>query len=161
MSCHVLSWCLFVRKGSGVLRSLLPASLFREPIDGPSVLPTDSSDHTTLRAPFSHAHIGPIATACVSSPRDWAVSTSSHMQQGIIIFFGASTARLRDPFVRTAHRRYLDQSSECASTRVWRPARFQQSTIIPVTMKTVTDTRNSIKQNNYSGLVEYMSLGLS
>ena len=35
----------------------------------------------THRGPCSHDHIGRATTACESSPRDWAVSTGSHMQQ--------------------------------------------------------------------------------
>ena len=31
-------------------------------------------------SPCSRAHFGRVATACVSSPRDWAVSIGSHMQ---------------------------------------------------------------------------------
>ena len=43
--------------------------------------------------PCSRAHFGCVPTACVSSPRDWAVSIGSHMQQNMDISFGASTPR--------------------------------------------------------------------
>ena len=36
---------------------------------------------TQLRSPCSHAHFGRATAACVSSPRDRAVSVGSHMQQ--------------------------------------------------------------------------------
>ena len=36
-------------------------------------------------SPCSHAHSGRFTTACVSSPRDWAVSIGSHMQQDMDI----------------------------------------------------------------------------
>ena len=35
--------------------------------------------------PRSQARFGFVSTACVSLPRDWAVSTSSHMQQDKVI----------------------------------------------------------------------------
>ena len=35
----------------------------------------------SVSIPYSHAHFGRFTTACVSSPRDWAVSIGSHMQQ--------------------------------------------------------------------------------
>ena len=34
-------------------------------------------------SPCSRAHFAPIATACVSSPREWAVSVGSHLQQDV------------------------------------------------------------------------------
>ena len=42
----VLSLCLFVASGVGVLRSLLPTSMFRAPIDEPGFPPIDIRDHT-------------------------------------------------------------------------------------------------------------------
>ena len=42
----VLSLCLFVASGIGVLRSLLPTTMFRAPIDEPGFPPTDIRDHT-------------------------------------------------------------------------------------------------------------------
>ena len=60
--------------------------------------PIGTSDHTTLCSPCSHALIGRASTACVSSPRDWAVSIGSHMQQDrdiskdIVVFCKCSNA---------------------------------------------------------------------
>ena len=65
--------------------------LVRAPVDGPSCQPTQR-DHTQ-RSLCSHAPFGRVATACVSSPRDWAVSTGSHMQQDMVFYFGANTSR--------------------------------------------------------------------
>ena len=42
----VLSLCLFVASGVGVLRSLLPTSMFRAPIDEPGFPHLDMRDHT-------------------------------------------------------------------------------------------------------------------
>ena len=40
-------------------------------------------DHTLVCSPCSYAIFGRCDAACVSSPRDWAVSVGSHMQQDI------------------------------------------------------------------------------
>ena len=73
-----------VHKGSGsYLRSLLPTSSFEHLSMGPHNH-RHKKDHTQ---PF-----GRVATACVSSPRDWAVSMGSHMQQNTVISFGATTS---------------------------------------------------------------------
>ena len=45
------------------------------------VQPTDTTGPRSACIPCSHAHLGRAPTACVSSPRDWAVSIGSHMQQ--------------------------------------------------------------------------------
>ena len=63
------SLCLFhLHKKSGVLRSLVPASLFRSRIDGPDSQPMDAEEHanaySVLRCPHWIA-----TTACVSSPK--------------------------------------------------------------------------------------------
>ena len=39
----------------------------------------------SVRGPCSHAQFDRFATACVSSPRDWAVFISSHMQQNSVM----------------------------------------------------------------------------
>ena len=68
--CHLFFFFHFIlacslAQGVGVLRPLQPASLFRALVDGSG----------------SRAHFDRATTACVSSPRDWAVSVGSHMQQ--------------------------------------------------------------------------------
>ena len=88
-SCHgcghrssFLKWWLFhFHKGSGNSLSPLPASLFEHASIG------QANNRTTQRTPQHHdvrALMLPftrVPTACVSSPRDWAVSNGSHMQQ--------------------------------------------------------------------------------
>ena len=75
--------CCCSSQGVGVLRSLLPTSLFEH-------LSTDQENHRrkkdhTQRSPCSRGPFGCVATACVSSPRDWAVSISLHMQRDLVI----------------------------------------------------------------------------
>ena len=54
---------------------------------------TSSTKRTTPQCgPCSDAIVGRATTACVSSPRDWAVSTSKHMQQNMGILFHASVS---------------------------------------------------------------------
>ena len=48
----------------------------------------------------------PIATACASSPKDWAVLFGSHMQQEVVISFGGPTSRRTCPHM------------DCASTKM-------------------------------------------
>ena len=101
-------------------------ALVRAPIDGPDLPPTDTWDHTTLWSRCSHAHIGPVATACVSSPKDWAVHISSHMQQDVGI--SLATQRLGIPFCRVGSLQTLDPQigenlpESNLSPRVFRPA---------------------------------------
>ena len=63
-----------------VLRHTFRAMYFMHRVDGPSSQPTDAQEHT-LWSPCSRAHFGHVATACVSSPGDWAVSVGTHTQQ--------------------------------------------------------------------------------
>ena len=61
----------------------MPTSLFEH-------LSTDQENHRrkkdhTQRSPCSLGPFASVATACVSSPRDWAVSISLHMQQDMVI----------------------------------------------------------------------------
>ena len=54
---------------------------------------TSSTKRTTPQCgPCSDAIVGRATTACVSSPWDWAVSTSKHMQQNMGILFHASVS---------------------------------------------------------------------
>ena len=80
-----LSLCLFTFTRGRGLTLILARFLVRALVDGPNFPPTDMKDHTSVRSPCSRAHFGRVTTACVSSPRDWAVSTGSHMQQGMDI----------------------------------------------------------------------------
>ena len=80
-----LSLCLFTFTRGRGLTLILARFLVRALVDGPSFPLTDMKDHTPVRSPCSRAHFGRVTTACVSSPRDWAVSTGSHMQQGMDI----------------------------------------------------------------------------
>ena len=72
-----------LRRGRG-LAFTFARVLVRAPIDGPGSKPTDIGDHSVC-TPCSRAHFGRVTTACVSSPRDWAVSIGSHMQQDMDI----------------------------------------------------------------------------
>ena len=45
--------------------------------------PTDAEDKTLCVARALMPLLGLVATACMSSPRDWAVSVGSHMQQDV------------------------------------------------------------------------------
>ena len=53
-------------------------------VDGLRFPPTDKRDHLVCSL-CSRAHFGRVPTACVSSPRDGAVSTGAHMQQDMDI----------------------------------------------------------------------------
>ena len=68
-------------QGVGELTFAFARVLVRARIDRPSQQPNDTEDHATLRGPCSHAPFIRVPTACVSSPRDRAVSNGSHMQQ--------------------------------------------------------------------------------
>ena len=81
---------LFTKGSGSYLRSLLPTSLFEHLSMG-----QDKHRHrkTTLNEVRAlTAPLGRKAIACVSSPRDWAVSMGSHMQQDTVISFGATTS---------------------------------------------------------------------
>ena len=119
IACFVCAWfgvnwcvvllncaCCVHHKGSGSHVQLLPASLL---------------EHPSMSQAFNHRHgrttqrcevralmpkCSPIATACASSPKDWAVLISSHMQQEVVISFGAPTSRRTCPH------------TECASTEM-------------------------------------------
>ena len=84
--------------------------------------------------PCSHAHIGRVRTACVSSPRDVAVSTGSHMQQDMDISKApthlSAPLPLFDPVYlrKPRHQKLAKVSPETqfsfvsVTTRVFRPA---------------------------------------
>ena len=59
----------------------------RAHVDGPGHPPTDAGDHTLCEIRALMPSIGLIAPACVSSPRDWAVSEGSHMEQNTVITY--------------------------------------------------------------------------
>ena len=82
--------------------------LVRALVDGPSFPPTDAEDHTSVRSPCSRAHFGRAITACVSSPRHWAVSIGPHKQQDMDI--SKASSRLGAPFLlqNTVNVRNLD-----------------------------------------------------
>ena len=93
----------FCSQGVRVLRALLPASLSRALVDGSRTAHRHSEPHLSevraLVPPF-----GFVAIACVSSPRDRAISVGSHMQQDVVI----SLAPPRIPVVRSVQRRNPD-----------------------------------------------------
>ena len=83
--------CLYVAQGVGVLRSRLPASLCRAPIDGPGLQPTDVKGHTkcvaralvpTLAAKAPHVchrqgtGLSPLASTC---SRTWTFPSRLHI----------------------------------------------------------------------------------
>ena len=96
---------LRLRQGVGVSRSTLPASLFEHPSMSQAFNPpTQTTQRCEVRALMPKCR--PVATACESSPKDWAVLIGSHMQQEVVIFFGASTSRRTCPHM------------DCASTEM-------------------------------------------
>ena len=85
----------FFFKGSGSHAHFCPTALFEHASDGPSRQPTDTEDHT-MCTPCSDAHFVRATTACVSSPRDWAVSKGSHTQLDTVV--SSTPPRLGAPF---------------------------------------------------------------
>ena len=83
---HFLLACSLAQ-GVGVLRSRQPASLFRALVDESG----------------SRAHFDRATTACVSSPRDWAVSVGSHMQQDMGISQAPPHPRAPFPWFDAVH----------------------------------------------------------
>ena len=84
----VLSWSrLSCLSASRVLLSL-PRPCFEH-------LPMSQAFHPLGSSCF-HAHSSQLATACVSSPRDWAVSIDLHMQQDV--FMSLAPPREDPPF---------------------------------------------------------------
>ena len=73
-----------IHMGSGVLRSPLPASLFRAPIDGPGSQPTDALDHTSCASRALMPTLAQPPHVC-HRQKHWAVSRGSHMQQDMDI----------------------------------------------------------------------------
>ena len=78
-------------RGPG-LTFTLARVLVRAPIDGPGLQPTDVKDHTKCVVRALVPTLGRVPAACVSSPRDGAVSMGSHMQQDMVI--SVATQRL-------------------------------------------------------------------
>ena len=68
LSHFVILSLLFVLKGSGLLRSQLPTSLFEHAHRWARLQPTRTGDHTLCDRAL-HAHFGRVTTACVSSPK--------------------------------------------------------------------------------------------
>ena len=67
----------------------------------------------------------PITTACVSSPKDWAVLIGSHMQQEVVISFGAPTSGRTCPHMDCASTEMQDtKCNNFASGNHVRGARF-------------------------------------
>ena len=96
--------CCVYHKGSGSHVQLCP-----RPCSSPSISqafhpPTQTTQRCEVRALMPKC--SPVATACVSSPKDWAVLIGSHMQQEVVISFGASTSRRTCPHM------------DCASTEM-------------------------------------------
>ena len=80
-----LSLCLYVAQGAGVLRSRLPASLFRALIDGPGLQPSDIRNHTKCVSRALVPTLPVYPPHVCHRQRDWAVSRGSHMQQDMDI----------------------------------------------------------------------------
>ena len=75
---------MVVRKGSGPRIHALPTFLFEHLSTGQvSTHPHGSPTHTLAQSVLSYT-CGLVATACVSSPRDLAVSRGSHMQHNVL-----------------------------------------------------------------------------
>ena len=83
---------LTVAQGVGVSRSRLPASLFEH---SPLGQANNSSTFRTAACAICALtpHQARAATACVSTPRDWAVSIGSHMRPRHGHFYSASTSK--------------------------------------------------------------------
>ena len=96
----------FTTRGRGLTFNIARV-LVRAPIDEPG-FPTHRHIRTTQRCEVRALvpKCSPVATACVSSPKDWAVLIGSHIQQEVVISFGASTSRRTCPHM------------DCASTEV-------------------------------------------
>ena len=105
--CHVvlLSFSLvFVFSTRGRCLTFTSARVFFKLIYGPSCQPTDTKNHTQ-RSPCSDSPVARVATACVSSPRDRAVSISSHVQQDMVTSVAPPRVGAPCSFVRTVHGR--------------------------------------------------------
>ena len=78
--------------------------LVRAPIDEAGFPPTDTEGpHNAVKSVLSCPNVAPVATACVSSPKDWAVLTSSHMQQRSGHFFWRPTHLGAPVLIWTVH----------------------------------------------------------
>ena len=98
-----LSLCLYVAHGGRCLSSTFARVL---------VSITYRWDRLpTPCGPCSRAHFGRLATACVSSPRDWTVSIGSHMQQNIDMF--KAPPHLGAPIPLFGHRSHLKSTKKC------------------------------------------------
>ena len=120
--------------GVGVLRSCLPASLCRAPIDGPSFPPSDAKDHTLCVVRALVPTLAVLPPHVCHRQRDWAVSIGSHMQQDMGVT--STPPHLDSPFplfdaVRVRKRRSeklatvspeTELSFVNVPTRVFRPA---------------------------------------
>ena len=102
-----LSQCLMIHKGSGDLTFTCAPSLFEHLSMGQARNPPTQGT-TPLRSLCSHAHVGRVTTACVSSPRDWTVSIGSHMQLDTVI--SQAPPRLRVPFSRACDHSHREAS---------------------------------------------------
>ena len=81
----------FTTRGRGLTFNIARV-LVRAPIDEPGFQPTDTETTQRCEVRALMPKCSPVATACVSSPKDWAVLMGSHMQQEVVISSGASTS---------------------------------------------------------------------
>ena len=131
VACFVCAWfgvnwcvvlldcaCCVYHKRVGVSRSTLPAVLCRAPIDEAGFQPTDTEGpHNAVKSVLSMPKCSPVATARVSSPKDWAVLVGSHMQQEVVISFGATTSRRTCPQMDCASTELCKTQSATSSRR--------------------------------------------
>ena len=82
LHCVVLNACLLTHNGSGSCFHFCPRPCLNTCRWARLATHRHIGPHSVC-IPCSHAHLGRATTACVSSPRDWAISTSSHMKQNI------------------------------------------------------------------------------
>ena len=150
-----LSLCLCVAQRAGVLRSHLPASLFRAPVDGPGSQPTDIRNHTKC---VSRALVPTLAVypphVC-HRQRDRAVSMGSHMQQDMGI--SSAPPHLSAPIPMVEHRSLqkttikkmailppeTQLSSESVPARVFCPAGRHMYRIIAVYVAVINSELSS------------------
>ena len=88
----VLSSRLFAYKRSGSHFHFCPRPCSRHLSMGQAATPHRHGT-TSHFSPCSDASFGRVSNACVSSPKDWAVSISSHMQEDMVISLARFHAR--------------------------------------------------------------------
>ena len=107
-------------QGSRILRSLLSACLLRAHPAGPSLPSTGTKGPRTTRGPCFDARFGSAIAACVSSPRDWAVSAGSPMQQVLGVF----NTKKRFHILTRAATLFSLQFYHLNETRRWSPLKI-------------------------------------